>query len=258
MEKQYLSTPQGQVHVRLAGRPFLPPLVLLHQTPSSGVMFERMIPLLAEQFWVLAPDLPGFGNSFAPERPFTVPLWAEAITHMLQSLQIGRCALFGHHTGAAVAVQIAYSCPNLVNHLVLSGPPLLDEPTKQRLRAGLPTYALHESGDFLLNTWQRIRQKNSTADLSLSLRETLLSLQLNGRYAEAYEAVFAHDFATQLAALTCPLLLLAGERDSLRASLEPAHALAPHSQVKLLPNTGTYLCDEEPELITAVLHDFIL
>ncbi len=259
MEKRYVNTPEGQLHFRLAGRSTLPPLVLLHQTPSSGVMFEQMLPLLADDFWVLAPDLPGFGSSFSPhQRPFSVPLWSQAIAAALHTLGIQTCALFGHHTGAAVAVQMAHDNQQLVTAVALSGPPLLDEATKARLRAGLPNPTRDEAGDFLLAAWRRMRQRNPAGTLDLSLREMMLGLALNGRYHEAYEAVFAQDFAAQLAQIRCPLLLLAGEHDTLRAALEPAHALAPHATTHLLPHAGSYLCDEQPGEVTAVLRRFLL
>ncbi len=256
IHKQYMPTPQGQLHMRLAGRPSAPPLLLLHQTPSSSVMFEQVMGQLADDYWLIAPDLPGFGNSFVPNQPLSVAAWATAVCHMLSSLNITHCCLFGHHTGAAVAVQIAYKRPSLIHKLILSGPPLLDETTKQRLRISLPQNKLAESGDFLLAAWQRIRHKDAGAPLDLILRETLLGLALNGRYHEAYEAVFSHDFAGQLATLTCPILLLAGEHDSLIHSLDPAHDLAPNSKMQRIPNAGTYICDQQPEVVAELIRSF--
>ena len=256
IRKQYITTPQGQLHVRLAGRPSSPPLLLLHQTPSSSVMFEQLMAELADEYWLIAPDLPGFGNSFVPQQPLAVEQWATAVFHLLTSLNITVCTLFGHHTGASVAVQIAFERPFLSQKLILSGPPLLDEAMKQQLRAGLPQHTLTESGDFLLTEWQRMRHKDVDAPLALSLRETLLGLGLNGRYQQAYEAVFNHDFAEQLAALTCPILLMAGENDSLYHSLEPAYALAQNSTIRTIPGAGTYLCDRQPDKVAALIRQF--
>ena len=214
------------------------------------------MPLLADDYWLIAPDLPGFGNSFVPEQPLSVGGWATAVAHTLAALNIRSCILFGHHTGAAVAVQIAFERPSLIQKLILSGPPLIDDAIKQKLRASLPQHTLTESGDFLLAEWQRMRHKDLTVPLTLSLREMMLSLGLNGRYQQAYEAIFNHDFATQLTALTCPILLMAGEHDSLIHSLEAAHALAHNSKIQHIPNAGTYICDQQPEVVAELIRSF--
>ena len=56
------------IFYREAGRPGAPKLLLLHGYPSSGHMFRDLIPLLAERFHIVAPDLPGFGQSDMPSR----------------------------------------------------------------------------------------------------------------------------------------------------------------------------------------------
>lgn len=65
---RYLNVEAGGVRIfyREAGRSGAPPLLLLHGYPSSSRMFEPLLPLLADEFRLIAPDYPGFGLSEAP------------------------------------------------------------------------------------------------------------------------------------------------------------------------------------------------
>ena len=72
IHKGYADTPDGQIHYRQLNQVDGTPLVLLHQTASSGMMFEALMTLLTDDFHTIAPDTPGFGASFPPPNLFTV------------------------------------------------------------------------------------------------------------------------------------------------------------------------------------------
>src|ERR1700747_3394366 len=67
---RYRSADTGGHHVfyREAGEPGNPAVLLLHGFPTSSHMFRDLIPLLADRYHVVAPDLPGFGNTVSPPR----------------------------------------------------------------------------------------------------------------------------------------------------------------------------------------------
>ena len=262
IEKRYLETSAGQIHLHLSKNRSKPPLILLHQTASSSEMYKGMIEHLQDKFWCIAPDMMGFGQSAKPAGLDTpISQHASLFWECLDQIGIKECLIFGHHTGASVGLQMAHDRPESVSKLALSGPPLLTEAQIEHFRNGLLPVKLDPAGDFLLDTWNRLRQKDPTASLELTLREALLTIQAGDCYPAAYRAVFDQPFEAQLKSLECPILLMAGEHDSLYASLKPAsNALTsnPAHQVHHIPNAGSYICDQQPELVSNLLIDFYM
>ncbi|MCP4139140.1 MAG: alpha/beta hydrolase [Chloroflexi bacterium] len=256
IQKTYINTPNGQVHIRQAGDLKKPPLVLLHQTASSGMMFEPLMQILADEFLLIAPDTPGFGASFSPPDAFSVSYLSDALYAALTSFGVDTCYIFGHHTGASLAVQMAFDHPDFVHRMVLSGPPLLSKDQVEGLRASLPTFALADDGAHLTQVWDRIRKRDSALSLETIQREVLLNQMAKEAAQGTYQAVFDQPFGEQLSALDMPILAMGGENDTLRACLEPAHALLKKGQMKVIPDAGPYICDQNTETVATILRDF--
>ncbi|MBN8658688.1 MAG: hypothetical protein J0M11_23325, partial [Anaerolineae bacterium] len=72
IRKGYAETSEGQVHYREVKHASGTPLVLLHQTASSGMMYEPLMTLLKDDFHTIALDNPGFGASFQPPSGFSI------------------------------------------------------------------------------------------------------------------------------------------------------------------------------------------
>ncbi len=255
--KRYVDIGGRQIHVRQSGRTTGIPLVLLHQTASSGAMFESLMSLLTDSFHVIAPDTPGFGASFRPADTFSVQEISEALYAALKLLGVQVCYLFGHHTGAAIAVQMAYDHPDFVRKMILSGPPVLDEAQIQSLKAGLHPFTIAEDGSHLLVVWERIRRRAPSLPLDIVHREVLLTLSAGKAAQAAYHAVFEQPFAVQLAALSMPVLVMAGENDTLRPSAESAFSFVKNGALKIIPGEGSYICDQNPQAVAEVIRAFI-
>lgn len=259
IRKGYVDAPDGQIHFRQLKRAQADgtPLVLLHQTASSGAMFEPLMTLLADSFHTLAPDTPGFGASFQPPSGFSVQYLSDTLHAALTNLGVDSCYLFGHHTGAAIAVQMAYDHPNFVKKMILSGPPLLNEAQINGLKASLKPFAIAEDGSHLTHVWQRIRSRDSALPLETVHREVILTQSAREAAQGAYQAVFEQPFKVQLEALKIPILVMAGENDTLRASLEPAYSILKNGAMKVIPNQGPYICDQNPKAVADVIKEFV-
>lgn len=170
----------------------------------------------------------------------------------------GRFAVFGHHTGAAIAVQMAFDAPGSVADLALSGPPFLTDAQRSALVACVRSIEQDRVGAHLAALWQRIAAKDGEAPLASPKREYAGAVLLGDRYRAAYAAVAAHPFAEQLVKLDCPILLMAGSNDSLRACLEPASEARPDAQVSEIAGGTTCACESHAPELATILRDFLL
>src|ERR1700692_4675730 len=82
------------IFYREAGAPNAPKLLLLHGFPSASHMFRDLIPLLADRFHIVAPDLPGFGKSDVPEGHATFERLADAIDRFTDVIGFDRYAVY--------------------------------------------------------------------------------------------------------------------------------------------------------------------
>ena len=210
----YIATSFGQVHYRYAGTPGAPVLLLLHQTPSTSAMYEPMMQALAPTLPPHCAGHTGNGHERRDAGQYDHPGLAEGIAEFLDELGVVRCHVFGHHTGASIAVELAAQNPSLVEAVALSGPPLLTREMQEKLPALASSFDVREDGKHLSSMWQRIRDKDHDAPLEIIERETMNGLQLGDRYGAAYAAVVDHDIAAAMTNLDCPALVFAGTEDS--------------------------------------------
>lgn len=135
--RAYFECQFGQLHVRTAfpttgGFDEGVTLVCLHSREGSSRSFTRFLPAMAGERSVYAPDLPGFGESDAAPS-FGHADAAKAVADLSKDLRLKQIDLLGVRFGAAVALDLAVSRPELVRRLVLVGSPPLDRipPVKQ-------------------------------------------------------------------------------------------------------------------------------
>ena len=110
-----------KVFYREAGAPTSPKLLLLHGFPSSSHMFRNLIPLLADRFHIIAPDLPGFGQSDMPPRnrfKYTFDNIASVIDRFTEVVGFDRFAVYVFDYGAPTGFRIAAKHPERITAII--------------------------------------------------------------------------------------------------------------------------------------------
>jgi pimeloyl-ACP methyl ester carboxylesterase len=106
------------IFYREAGKPGAPKLLLLHGFPSASHMFRDLIPLLADRFHIVAPDLPGFGNSDMPVRGCTFAEIAERIDRFTETIGFDRYAVYVFDYGAPTGFRLAAKHPERITAII--------------------------------------------------------------------------------------------------------------------------------------------
>ena len=253
----YADTKLGQIHYREAGAG--PPVVLLHESPLSGRIYEPALRQLASGVRAIAPDTPGYGASDPPPPGVDIEGYAKRVELFLDALQLERVALVGNHTGGSIAIEIAARHPGVVAALVVIGSPLFDEEEGRRwIRRHLESFPLAADGSHLHWLWtryQRIWGEDSPTEL-LDLATTEL-LRTSARYEWGYLAAFRYRAAERLPLVKCPVLFLTSEGDMLADKQEASMAVTPDARGELFPSPRGQFPARHPEEFAARIMSFL-
>lgn len=221
----YLPSRFGQVHYRIAhpaGPAQLPPLLCLHQTPSSGIDFEPVMVPLAAGRCVVALDTPGYGMSDAPGAPLPIEELAAIADRFMQDLAdtgaIAGCAydVLGFHTGSLLATDLAVSFPDRVRRLVLFGLAAYPAEVRREKLAHLRT-AFPVPGPSLEHVEKLWAIIGKLSDPRISYEERHVSmaecLRLGERMPWGYISVYGYDFLDAMTKVRQPVLVLNPQDD---------------------------------------------
>lgn len=232
IRRGFVDLPHGQTHYRMAGTTG-EPLLIIHASPGSSRQQVRLIEDFAREARVFAPDTPGNGDSepLGPDEP-TIADLAEAVRGFMDAAGIARARVYGSHTGASIATELAIMAPGRVSHLVLDG---LSAMNDEDLADVLANYAFpfvpDLDGAYLIRLFQFCRDQylffpwykrtragrrdgglGSAEDLHAWITEVMKASQT---YHLNYRAAFKWQPAPRLPLVQCPTLLMAAINDPL-------------------------------------------
>ena len=183
LRKMYVDCRFGQLHAHTAfpssgGFDELTPLVCLHPSPLSGRVFHSLLADLGRDRSVYAPDLPGHGESDAPETPPSVSEYAASVGDLLDSLRLRQVDVIGYQTGSLAAVELALARPEQVRRVILVGVPVFDAREREAFNARPWPARAREDGSHLVEEWQRVRRaRGALAPLARLAEDLAATLQ---------------------------------------------------------------------------------
>lgn len=118
---QFADVEGNRIFYREAGPKTAPTILLLHGFPTSSHMFRNLMPALADRYHVIAPDLPGFGFSDAPDRngfSYTFEHLANVIGSFTESIGLERYSIYVFDYGAPVGLRLALAHPERITAII--------------------------------------------------------------------------------------------------------------------------------------------
>jgi len=267
------------IFYREAGFKTAPTVLLLHGFPTSSHMFRNLIPILAERYHVVAPDLPGFGFSDVPRRSefrYTFDNLAKAIDAFTQAVGLKSYAIYVFDYGAPVGFRMALAHPERVTSIISqNGNAYLEglsegwnpiqkywkEPTPEN-RAALRAFLSPES-----TKWQYthgVKDESHVAPESYTLDSALLArpendeIQLDLFLDYASNVALYPKFQEYFRTYRPPLLAAWGQNDPffLPPGAEAYKRDNPNAEVRFY-DTGHFALETHHQEIGAAILDFL-
>ena len=263
------------VGYRMAGEG--PVVLLIHGMAGSSRTWREVMPLLAREHTVIAPDLLGHGESAKPLGDYSLGAYASGLRDLVVgALGVERATIVGQSLGGGVAMQLAYQHPELCERLVLVGSGglgrevswilrMLTLPAAEYLMPIFFPRFLRDRGDrvsrflgergirapHLAEMWRAYASLTEPESRQAFVRTLRAVIDPGGQTVSAADRLYL--------AAAVPTLILWGDRDDIIPveHARRAHELMPGSRLEIFEGAGHFLHVEEPARFVEVLADFI-
>ena len=253
-----------------------PTLLLIHGMAGSSTTWREMIPRLERYFHIIAPDLPGHGESSLEFDDYSLGAMASALRDLLVVKRINRCTVIGQSLGGGVALQFVYQYPEFCERIVLIGSGGLGREVNWILRIlavpGAELLLTAGAAPFLVNTGNAVRGFfRSKGVHAAALSESWAAYESLGERGhrraffktlravvdnkgQAVSATNRLHLAGQL-----PFQLIWGDRDPIIpiSHGHATHDAIPGSRLSIVPGAGHYPHVEDPAAVEEVMMDFV-
>jgi 2-hydroxy-6-oxonona-2,4-dienedioate hydrolase len=245
LERRWDDVDGTTIHSRVSstvGKSDGPPIVLVHGLVISSLYMVPTARLLSPDFRVLAPDLPGFGESDKPRRALSIPELADKLGEWIRVLNLGRCVLVGNSFGCQIIAELATRQPEHIRAAVLAGPTM-----DARGRT-----APQQIGRWLRD-WRLEPLSLGAAHLKDYYEAGLPRAWRTFRYA------LDHRIEDKLEHLTAPTLVVRGSRDVIvpQRWVEELVKKLPNGELAVIPGGPHVVNYTTPLELTRIIRAFI-
>lgn len=239
IRKAYVDTEAGQVHYQHAGSGDTT-IVYLHWGPGSSEQYVGALAATAKAGFVgIAPDLPGFGQSFRRRGHWSIGDFANNLNECLTAWGLRRCILAGGHLAAEIALEAALREPDRVQLLVLDGVPTWDQATRETIVAkATPNHPEPMAdGSHLAEVWRHLIWETNMwrpsvpygQDLAPFVTGLLKAKILADFDMRPAQALAEYDAEAALARISVPVLAMTATDDPLHNCHARVRELVPHA-----------------------------
>jgi pimeloyl-ACP methyl ester carboxylesterase len=270
---QIITVNGARIYVRVGGHG--PAVVLLHGYGETGDMWEPLAATLVGDYTVIVPDLRGMGLSEHVAGGYDKKTEGRDVSAVLDALKVGKVDVVAHDIGNMVAYAFAAEEPNRVTKLVLMDAPLpgvgpwdeiLKSPLLWHFRFGGPDMERLVKGReriYLDRFWNEFSADPKHFD-EASRQHYAKLYALPGAMHSGFEQFHAFDqdvidnkaFLAK-GPLSMPVLAIGGEKSFGPMMATVARAAATNVQGALIPGSGHWLMEEQPQATVAVIVDFL-
>ncbi len=270
MARMALSTLGGaELNVEIAGQG--PALVALHGFTGSVQTWQSFSEAAKTGFTVVVIDLPGHGVSDSPQdsRLYTMERHVQALSEILDRLELERVAWLGYSLGGRIALSAAVALPERTTALVLeSASPGIasEEERQQRIREDetLADWIVEVGVQRFVEYWESLPLWHSQKRLPAVIRDNLRSQRLGNNPCGLANSLRGAGTGAQpplydrLGEITAPALLVAGEEDEKFSGIaREMHRSIPTSRLETVPGAGHAVHLEQPGIFSRAVTGFL-
>ncbi len=262
-----------ELHVLEAGPSDAPPVLLLHGWPQHAWCWRRVMPLLAEDHRLIAPDLRGFGWSDCPAGGYDPATFAADAQALLDALGVERAHVIGHDWGGRAAFVLGLDAAERVDRMLALNTvaPWVERSPALLAQAWRAWYAvaMAAAGSRLLRARPEVLARAIRQDLvhpeGVTEADAMAYVLRLAEPARARATQLLYRTYLRLAAgpvetrrLTVPTLFLFGANDGAvpKVTLRGVEAHGEDLRVELVPDTGHFICEEKPRLVAERAREF--
>ena len=158
--RKYVEGKFGQIHLRISepNENKLRPILCIHLSPLSGIIYEKFLLVKSLNRIVVAPDTPGYGMSDTPKSQPSIEDYAKAMIQLVNKLNLKEIDIIGYGTGSKIAFQMGLTKPDMIKHVILISAPDYNETEVESMKIKLgKVIEPKDDGSHLIELWNQVK-----------------------------------------------------------------------------------------------------